>query len=95
MKILKLISQFNTWSTSLDPHKVSNEVAWYGGIQFHLVMLHMHRIVDFAWDVFTVMFVPLFVWLVLFFFKIWVKYLVAKYLPSLKKYFHYKDETDE
>ncbi|MES2829664.1 MAG: hypothetical protein V4687_15995 [Bacteroidota bacterium] len=99
MKITSYIEQIiialHKWVESLDPHKVANEVVWYGGIQFHVVMLHFHKVIDWAWSVFTIIFVPLLVWLCLFFFKIWVKFLVAKYLPGLKKYFKHKDESDD
>ena len=94
-KITQVVIHIYEWASNLDPHKVANEVTWYCGIQVHFALLHMNKIIDFAWDVFTVIFIPLVVWLILFFFKIWVKYLVAKYLPGLKKYFHHKDESDD
>lgn len=94
-KITQIIIHLYEWAESQDPHKIANEILWYGGIQLHLTMLKVHKIIDFAWSVATVLLVPLGVWLVLFFFKIWVKYMVAKYLPGLKKYFSHKDESDD
>lgn len=94
-KITQIIIHIYEWVEGLDPHKVANEVVWYSGIQLHFTMLTYHKVIVFAWNVATVLGVPLIVWLVLFFFKIWVKYMTAKYLPGLKKYFSHKDESDD
>lgn len=91
-KITQFIIHIYEWLETRDPHKVANELLWYGGIQLHFTMLHVHKVIDWALDALTVIGVPLIVWLVLFFFKIWVKYLTGKYLPGLKKYFSHKDE---
>lgn len=94
-KITAIIIHMYEWAEGLDPHKVANEITWYGGIQAYILVIHWNKWIDWAWDLTKVVALPLFIWVCLFFFKILVKWSVAKYLPGLKKYFHHKDESDE
>lgn len=94
-KITDIIIHVYEWAEGLDPHKVANEVGWYGGIQAYVYAAHEWGWVNWTYSFIKFIAAPLFLWLCLFFFKILVKYLTAKYLPGLKKYFHHKDESDD